>query len=72
MHTKVTKVEKCNCIFTYKLYDDYLQYGDVNQIEDAVLFCKNIYSDPSKIMVPNSKFEFENMVEEAFLRSLGY
>ena len=21
MHTKVTKEEKCNCIFTYKLYN---------------------------------------------------
>lgn len=72
MYTRQNWGQEPFLIFTYKLYDDYLHYGDVNQIEDAVLFCKNIYSDPSKIMVPNSKFEFENMVEEAFLRSLGY
>lgn len=72
MYTKQDWGQEPFLIFTYKLYDDYLHYGDMNQIDDAVLFCKSIYSDPSKIMVPNSKFEFENMVEEAFLRSLGY
>ncbi len=59
-------------IFTHKIYDDYLHYGDVHDRENAVVYCKSIYSDPTKVMVPKSKIEFENMVEEAFLRSLGY
>lgn len=72
MYTKQNWGQEPFLIFTYKLYGDYLHYGDVKQIDDAVLFCKSIYRDPSKVMVPQSRFEFENMVEEAYLRSLGY
>lgn len=59
-------------IFTYKLYKDYKNEGDVRRIGDLVDMIRNLYDDKSRIMVPDSMSQFEDMVYYAYIQSLGY
>ena len=59
-------------IFTYKLYKEYKNQGDVNRVGDLVDMIRNLYNDKSRIMVPDSMSQYEQMVENAYIQSLGY
>lgn len=59
-------------IFTYKLYKEYKNQGDVNRVGDLVDMIRNLYNDKGRIMVPDSMSQYEQMVENAYIQSLGY
>ncbi len=59
-------------ILTYKLFKEYMREGDINLFDDYVDMLKNVYENPKKIMVPVSTYEFEEMLNRAYLDSLGY
>lgn len=59
-------------IFTYKLYNEYKTEGDIHRIGDLVDMIRNLYNDKSRIMVPESIDQFEEMIEYAYIQSLGY
>lgn len=63
MNMKFIFEEEPYLVFTYRLYDTYRQCG--NKTDDQLAEeIRSSYSDPSRVLIPNSIFELEEMMNQ--------